>query len=300
MHENFKNSPVFPIPPSYYKNGKLNLKESENYIDFLKKEGVKIFMTTAGTSQFNLLSNKEIRIFNKSCMSKINKSNNTIVVGLPQLSYINIINEIRYINKFSGNIAIIILYPDRYYDDDTIVKYFYNIANLSKFPVFIHGMPMRQGNGGNYEYKSKLINTLSLHDNIIGMKEESSSIDYAFDLCNEISKDFIKIVAGKSQRRFVSLYPAGAQTFLAGIGNIFPKIELDFYNEFTNGNMKQAYEIMENETKLFKVFMKIGWHKCLREALKQKGLCCNYNRQPFCEINNTEKYFIEQVLTSLS
>ena len=59
--KNFYDGPVVPIPPSYTSEGKLDLDETCRYVRFLYKNGIKVIMTTVGTSQFNLLTRKEIR-----------------------------------------------------------------------------------------------------------------------------------------------------------------------------------------------------------------------------------------------
>ena len=46
---------VLPIPPSYHKDGTLDRTQTSKYVQWLEKSGVKCIMTTAGTSQFNLL-----------------------------------------------------------------------------------------------------------------------------------------------------------------------------------------------------------------------------------------------------
>ena len=68
------NSPVYPIPPSF-KNEELELNSTKKYLDFLNQEGAKIIMSTAGTSQYNLMDIEEIRKFNLQLNSFSGKKN---------------------------------------------------------------------------------------------------------------------------------------------------------------------------------------------------------------------------------
>ena len=44
----------------------------------------------------------------------------------------------------------------------------------------------------------------------------------------------------------------GAKAYLGGLGNFYPKIELDFFNFMQNGELENATEIVENvERKYF-------------------------------------------------
>lgn len=285
------NGPVVPIPPSYDKNENLNLDEVYNYINFLEENNVDTIMTTAGTSQFNLLTDDEIDVFN-DCISnfKYNK-----IIGLPMLSYNLLKNKIiEYNKKNYKNTSLILVYPERYYDSDTILNFFDKISRISEYKLFIHGLPLRRAVGGIYNWNAELVNKLN-KEKIIGMKEESSSFEIGYELCRKVT-NFNIIVAGKSALRFSFMYNYGANTFLSGIGNIFPKLEKKIYNDVLNNNFNSIREL---EMPFFDVFMKIGWHKALRSALKQKKLCCNYNRMPFPNTSKEEELKILNILKYL-
>ena len=289
--------PVVPIVPFYNLNEDLCEEQLSSYIDFLIKGGLKIFMTTIGTSQFNLLNLAETRHFNLICSKKIK---DYFILGIPPLSLKHALEEvIFYNNVLSDNrkTFLLLFYPDRFYNFDNILEYFYEIANVSQFPILIHGMPMRHGLGGNYNYDHNLINCLAQHKNIVGIKEESPSFDLGFDLCQKIeNKDFITIVAGKSQRRFLSLFSSGAKTFLTGIGNIFPKIAVEFYDSIINNDLEKASLFVKDfETPFFNVFMDVGWHKALRYAIELIGFNTG-NRKPFPICSIKEKKIIEDIV----
>ena len=194
-----------------------------------------------------------------------------------------------------SNKCVMLLYPERYYDDETITGHFYRCADSSELPVIIHAMFMRQGNGGWYDYSSKLINKLVEHPNIIGIKEETSELGKAYNICNNInSDDCVVIAAGGSMRRFNALKPTGVQTWLAGVGNMFPKAELAFRKDTSNLSIIEDFE-----NPMFDVFMKIGWHKAMREAIRQIAAGCIVNGQPFAKLTSEEKTQIQNILEEL-
>ena len=292
-----KQSPVYAIPASFDVIQNFDEHQTKNYLSFLQKNGAKTVMTTAGTSQFNLMTTEELRNFNKICSDSFE---GVSILGLPPLCEKLLHDEIKWINNNvceNSDSCIMLLWPDRYYNDQDIVSFFHNAADLSKFPVLIHGMFMRKGIGGMYNFSSEIINKIAKHKNIIGLKEENADLSAAYKFCKNIDDDFIQIVAGGSQRRFTHLYPAGADTFLTGIGNIFPQIDETFFKEFTNNNSEKAFDILRNfEDIFFDVFMKYGWHKSLRYALKSINLCCQNNRKPFPDAIESEKYQIDFIL----
>lgn len=291
------DGPVIPIPPSYSESG-LCYNEIEKYINWLVDRDVKIVMTTSGTSQFNLMNNQEIRSFNIFCACQFPHNK---IIGIQPVSLQEVLCEIKYYNQHISmldNTYLMLFFPERYYGQEHVVDFFHEVADVSKVPVFIHGMSMRSGTGGLYDFNANLVNSISKHSNIIGMKEECSSFELAYDLCRNSDPDFLKIVSGKSARRFTLLRAAGAHTYLAGLGNIFPKLDQTIFNWFKID--KNPFKMLkEFEDPFFDVFMKIGWHKALRECLKQEGLCCSNNRKPFPDCTQRESETIMAVVESI-
>jgi len=277
--KNLTTTPIFPIPPAFDNAGKLDITAIDNYIKYLDKEGVEVIMTTAGTSQFNLLTIDEILHFNTICGER-----KQAILGVPMLSTEHAVDFIQKMNELKlHNCSLLLLYPDRYYCDEVIVDHFNTLADQSDYPCLIHGMFMRNATGGTYNFTADLINKISKHPNIVGMKEETTDIGSAYKVCKDIDTDnFAVIVAGGSMKRFLALHSTGAQTFLSGIGNILPKLDIEFHKHLTNGNLKQAYSIVnEYENIFFDVFMKYGWHQSLREALYIEGYYTENTRPPF-------------------
>jgi len=290
--------PVYPVVPSFFKNEDFDAETTIKYIKYLEDSGANIIMTTAGTSQFNLLTIDEIRMLNDIVSTTFYKQK---IIGLPALSTRDLKKEIEIINrKDYKNTSIMLLFTERFYHNEEIIDWANSLADLSKYPVFLHGMFMRKGTGGNYNYTAELYNELIKHKNIVGTKEETSELSQAFNIVAGIKDyDFNIIVAGGTLRRFMFLNPAGASTFLSGVGSIFPEIEEKFYEAHKNNDIALCKKIIEKyETPLFNVFSGIGWHPSLREALRIKGLC-NFDRNPFAVLNKKEKKQIYDIVSNL-
>jgi dihydrodipicolinate synthase/N-acetylneuraminate lyase len=185
------------------------------------------------------------------------------------------------------------LYPDRWYDNKTIISYFSEIKKECKNPLYVHCMKMRSGRGGSWDYTGDVL--ISLYENgiISGIKEEHSSLKDSYDFVSSLDSNLDIIVAGGSMRRHQYLRSAGANTFLSGLGNLFPRIEQQYMKGV---NIDEA---LSAETMLFDVFMKYGWHKSLRESLRQKGLTCTFDRMPWPKVSAEESEEIKNVLSKI-
>lgn len=263
---------VIPIPPSYYKDESINVDDTLKYLNFLSSSGIQTVMTTAGTSQFNLLTIDEIHSLNKTICVGYSKNK---IIGIPPLSLRETKKFIKSANDYADSkTKYLILYPERHYDNNTIRQFFYQLKQDTDTDFYVHTMALRSGAGGNWEYESGLLKDLFNEGLVVGIKEEYSNIQHAFKFVDELPKGMDVIVAGGSMRRYNFLKIAGANSFLGGIGNLFPEIELDYCI-----NEKEHSLLLEK--KLFDVFMKFGWHKSLRIGISYLGLGCDYDRMPW-------------------
>lgn len=288
------NSPVYPIPPSF-EDQLLETESTLKYLDFLKRHDVKTIMTTAGTSQYNLMSLSEVRKFNASIFDfQGNK-----IIGIPAMTLYQLLEEIRWYNSFKIDGAfLLLLFPDRYYSNDQIIDFFKSACSVSNYPILVHGNTIKRGNGGDFIYDYSIIDQLARIDGFIGMKEESPSLDFAIkNIPNDLGLEII--VAGGSMRRYWTLEPFGATTYLAGVGSFNPKMEESFYRNYKLGNMEDAKIIMtEIEKPLFDVFMSIGWHASMRYSLKKMGYIKG-NRDPFFKLDENQKEILDRTLEKI-
>jgi dihydrodipicolinate synthase/N-acetylneuraminate lyase len=298
----FYQGPVYPIPPAFNEDGSLDFASVKKYIHYLASSGSKVFMTTAGTSQFNLLSEVEVDAFNQACCQEAYRHNCVLIAGLKPCHFKKMLYSIKTKNNEQYD-AFLLLYPERFYGDKELIEYFHGLAEASEKPVFIHANSMRRGNGGNYSYSSNLIIELSKHEKIIGIKEEHPTLDESYKMCDALSSimdEFVVIVAGGSQRRFTTLYPTGVKTYLSGIGSLYPEIENDFFSFFVEKKYEKAFLIQtELENLFFRTFMEIGWHKSFHEGLRQIGEWYKGERSPFPHCSREEKKKISECLKQI-
>lgn len=284
--------PVFPILPSYHPNQELDIDAIIKYIEWLDVNEVSTIMTTAGTTQFNLLEDWEIRQINRTCQEHFSGN---VILGVPPRSTEKTklwLNEIEaWADK---NTIVMVMYPERYYKDITIINFFDDLLANTELNLFIHGLPIK-----NHDYDERLLSTLFSHKQIVGMKEETSTIDKASDIFSKLNlKDKSIIVAGGSMKRFNALSHTGISGFVSGVGSLCPAIELEYWNRIWNfGDLYGANEIItEYESPLFETFFDIGWHPSLRYGLKHLGLGCEHNRQPFPSLLSGNKEAIKSVI----
>ena len=281
---------VVGIPASYSEDQSLETESTIRYLSYLEDQGVHTVMTTAGTSHFNLLNIDEIHALNKAVANSF-KGNK--IIGVPALSNRDAIAFIERANDYiDSSCRLMLLYPERYYSEDEIVDYMSDLRSHTDNKIYIHGKTIRNATGGNWDYNASVINKLYNYGILEGIKEEHSNLSKSYDFVSEIHPEVDIIVAGGSMRRYEYLQSAGANSFLSGVGNLFPKVEQDYLDGSTADSLNK-------EKQMFSVFMKYGWHKSLRIALKHLDLTCYHNRKPWPVTSVLEEEAIKKVVENI-
>lgn len=286
------NSVVIAIPPSYDSNQDLELNSTISYIRYLEAMGATHVMTTAGTSQFNLLNIEETHAINKI----VSQFAGHKILGIPPVAAIHAVSFVkqsRLRSYIDNKTKLMALYPDRFYNDQVLSDYIKSICDVCGDSIYVHAQKMRNAIAGEWNYEADILNRLFDDGYLYGIKEEHSSLEAAYNLVNNLSKELHIIVAGGSMRRFAFLESAGANALLSGIGNIYPELEIRFVN---SKDTAERNSLLKIEAQLFDVFMRQGWHRSLREALRILDLTCFYDRQPWPV---STEIFTNQIRTAL-
>jgi len=285
------NRTVIGIPASYSEDQNLETDSTARYLSYLENHNAHTVMTTAGTSHFNLLNIDEIHALNKTVSNSF-KGNK--IIGVPALSNRDAITFIERANDYiDSSCRLMLLYPERFYSEDEIVDYMSELRSRTANKIYIHGKTIRKATGGSWDYNASVINKLYNYGILQGIKEEHSSLSKSYDFVSRVHPEVDVIVAGGSMRRYEYLRSAGANSFLSGVGNLFPKVEQNYLDGAT------ISESLEKEKQMFSVFMKYGWHKSLRIALKYLDLTCHHNREPWPRTTAQQEQDIKEVVENI-
>lgn len=286
-------SPIIPIPSFFNEDESLNLDETSRYLDYLYDEGAEIVMTTSGTSLFHLLSTQSIVTLNNTIHANFPSR---VILGLPPRN----VRGIKHLIEYTPDCySVLLQYPERYYSDKEIIDYFKNVADNSHHPIWIHGHPLRSGYGLKWvDFPLSVLKELREHPNVTGLKEENTTFQNAYEISRLANNNFIVCCAGVSGRRFLLCKNAGAQTYLAGMGNLFYNLEKQLYQSINNvywnypTGEQQIQEFLEIENEFFDIANNIGWHLFLRTAIKILEFSIG-NRKPFPILDKNSTHYLK-------
>jgi 4-hydroxy-tetrahydrodipicolinate synthase len=297
--QNKVTGPVVPLPVPFESNGSVDYGALKEYVSFLRDRGIKTVMTTVGTSRFNLLNMDEIKKVNETVVAAAGDDVITIVANPSHGSLADALSYAKHAEEIGADLFLA-YYPDRHYGDDSVYEFFAAISESINISMLIHEMPLRNGlGGGQVQYSLELLSRLFALDNIVGVKEESLDPSHSEKIVKKFSDTAVIIGAGGGMSRYLKDYWLGAKTYLAGIANFYPELELEFFEAMQSENYKKAYRIVHDiEKPFFEATVPMGWHICLKEALNHCGLLPSFERLPLKSLTKEQSEQLKTVMKS--
>ncbi len=275
--------PVFPIPTPFSLEGEVDYSALEKYIDFLISKGAGALMVTIGTSWFPLLTRDEMLQVNKTVVTAANKRALTIVTTPPSGPTKESLAFVEHASQIGAD-AILGFFPERYYSDEMVVNYFSALAHASEIPVLVHEMPIRAGvlaSSSSVQYSPDLLQKIFENPNVIGMKEESNETGLQYHFLNRFAESQLVIGGAGGMRSQLRNSTFGQNSYLVGVGNFVPEVELRFFQALEDGAVEQALKIVRQEEEpFFQLAVQYGWHLSLKEALDIAGVLPAGIREP--------------------
>lgn len=294
--------PVFPILTLFNEDGTIDKTGIKNYVNFLIAEGAKNLMCTVGTSRYDVMTTEEMLEVNQLVVEAAAKRAYVIVTTPSFGPTSQAIEFAKHAEKIGAD-AILAVYPDRFYGEDGIYEFFEKISSSCNIGIMIHEMAIRAGRsteGPAAQYSPSLLKRIFDLPNLVGLKEESGDAGLISHINTNYSKKVAVIGGRGGMNGYRQAHAFGQQTYLVGIGNFLPKLELDFYNFIANNEFDKADQIINNTEKpFFDVAVKLGWHITLRSAMSIKGLCKPYERSPMKHLANTDEQTIRELMLRL-
>lgn len=281
--------PVCPILTPFTEDGsQVDHDALAKYVSFIAGSGISAIMTTVGTSRFNLLSDAEIRAVNETVTRAADNKCLVILAG-PMTGNTTTNLEFADHAASQGADAFIAFFPERYYGDEPLLKFYQTLSDSSDVGIMIHEMPMRSGYGGSQQYSIDLLKRLSAMPNVYGIKEECMDAGYAY-LLHRALEDDLAIIGAGSMRLYMRDYHAGARAYLVGVGSFFPRVAQSFYNAVTANDMGAAHSIVRTyEEPYFDLAVSLGWHVALKETLDILGLMPGWERDPLPRLTTEQR-----------
>ena len=190
-----------------------------------------------------------------------------------------------------GADGLMMLPPLRYKaDENETIQYFATVAKSTGLPIMIYNNP--------HDYKIEvtldMFEQLSKYDNIQAVKESTRDVSNVTRMINRFGNRF-KLLCGVDTLALESLF-MGADGWVAGLVDAFPRETVAIYNLATQGRNKEALEIY----RWFLPVLELDIHAKLVQYIKlaevQTGLGTEHVRQPRLPLTGEERKHVLNII----
>ncbi len=236
-----KLSGIFPpIATPFNSDGELMIDWFNENIERLGKTGTAGFLVAGSQGESAYLSDEEKAHLIKGARARI-PAERTLIVGAGKESTHLCVRFIRKVADLGADMVLIGTpsYFKAKMNDDALFAHFWSVADESPIPVIIYNVPQYTG----LSMGASLIEKLSSHENIAGMKESSANIALQAEVRRRTPERF-KIVVG-SAPTMLSSFIVGACGAVVAIANVLPMQCVEIYQTFVSGDWKKAAALQD-------------------------------------------------------
>ena len=174
--------------------------------------------------------------------------------------------------------------------DDALIGYYKDVADALSIPVFAYNAPGFTG----VTLSAKVIEAISTHPNIGGMKDTSpSGLAQYLEACGD---DF-DLLAGTVSALFIGL-SLGATGGVVSLANAFPEPCCELYEKFKSGDIKAARRLHSTLFRLNQSVSGAGGVAAVKYASEVGGYYGGDPRLPLLPLSDAQKQKIKAAITA--
>ena len=190
-----------------------------------------------------------------------------------------------------GADAILVVTP--YYNKATqpgLVQHYSTIADNVNIPLILYNVPARTGISCSAETYA----ALSLHPNIIGVKEASGNMQL-IQKTRDICPDDFYIWSGNDDETASTMLLGGIGV-ISVVSNVMPREMVELTTACLKGDFRRAGSLQIKLRKMAEVLFREVNPIPVKTALSMMGLCEEKMRLPLCEMTTDHRNELEAVL----
>lgn len=282
---------VFPaVTTQYNEDYSINLPGMQKMLDQLIKDGVHGIIALGTVGENYALSAKEKR-------NVLAASKEAIDGRVPLLSGVaeNTTALAQQYAKDCESIGIdgLMVLPGLIYKSNRreTINHFQKVARSSALPNMIYNNPVSYGVDTNIE----MMKVLAAEENIVSIKESTTSTFRITDLFNEFGEERFQIFCGVDNIAYESLL-LGAHGWISGLTNVFPKESVAIYNLIKNGNTQKALDIYRWITPLLHLDTIPTLVQCIKLAEQEVGRGHERIRAPRLTLVGEERDLVKKLI----
>ena len=261
-------------------------------IDFLVESGVNGVIPCGSTGEYVMMSQDEHKKAVKIAVDQVN-GKIPVIAGAGNPGTKNALALAEYAKDIGAD-GILAIAP--YYHtptDEGLLEHFRTLAEDGDIPTILYNLPRVTA----YDINPALASRLSEIRNFVGIKDSTWNFGHTMDLVR-YARDKIAIITGYSEYLLPALV-VGCQGGIMTAANVAPKLHVELYNAFKDGNLKKAIELHHKLLPLSRFMFAESNPLVPKKALDLLGVKGGFCRRPLRTITKTTEDQLRKILTDL-
>ncbi len=176
--------------------------------------------------------------------------------------------------------------------DDALFAHYWSVADESPVPVLLYNVPQFTGVG----ISASLIEKLSAHENIAGLKDSSGNIALQAEVRRRTPGRF-NLLVGSAPTLLASLIH-GACGGIVAVAGVLPGLTVELYEAFRAGDWKRAAELQERLSPPAAAVTTQFGVPGLKAAMDLMGYVGGYPRLPLLPLSPEQRTVLHSVFQS--
>lgn len=293
MKSKFKGLGVALVTP-FTASLDIDINGLNNIVEHVIEGGAQFLVALGTTSEAPTLSREEQAIVLKTIITQ-NKGRLPIVLGLGGNNTGNLLELLAGLDH-SGVDALLSVVP--YYNkpsQEGLIAHFSALAQNSPLPIILYNVP---GRTVTNMLPSSTLSLVSMHKNIIGIKEASGNIAQGMQIVQKAPEKFI-ILSGDDDLVLPQI-AAGFHGVISVIGNAYPNHFSKMIQLMQEGKLTQSQNIHYKLLPLIDMLFEEGNPAGIKATLHHLGLCEPYVRLPLVAASSGLRNRIKEHMSQIS
>ena len=260
-------------------NEEVDVKRTENLVDFLIEQEIDGFYLTGSTGEGFLMTGDERSLVVDTVIRRV-AGRKPVIVHIGDIGTKKSIDLAK--QAYAAGADAVSSVPPFYwkFTEEDIFNYYKDLSEATPLPMIVYNVPLAGLMG------PELIFKLAKLENVKSLKFTGKDHDQLSHIKAVLGEDFI-IYSGCDEMAFSGL-AAGADGIIGSFYNVMPELFKKIYHASKIGDMKTATRLQKIGTEIICAATKYDYLALMRNMLAWQGIDAGYSRRPFRNYQESE------------
>ena len=295
------NGPIVAMTTHFTADDRIDVDAIKRLTEFYIEQGIRIVIADGSTGEFASLSEEERRLVIKTVV-ETSRGRLTVIAGTACAGTKLTIELTKYAESVGAD-GVMITPP--YYGFggwEGLKKHYRMISEATDIGIVVYFSGAVMHTVSNVLAKPELMLELAEagQGKISGFKDASGNFHFYRSVC-KLLKDKVAVMGSNGMNYYLYGHQFGGPCYLTGLGNIWPKVEIEFDAALKRGDLAAALKIVnEKDLPYLKATVATGtYNGAVKALMEMTGLPGGLMRAPFLDCTREQKEMLRKACTEI-